>query len=182
MSNYATTDDLSAIAKQVNTLSNNNTALQNAVAALDESVSKIDHLQSLLDVEIDTITVNDVLQYADDGKWHNVSPTVLGINSQTGTVAVNALKNLEDVSLSGLTNGQALIYNSSSSKWVNGTVSSSSDSGSVDLSGYLTIDDADNTYLKKTGGIVSGELIVQGLTTLTDNLLVHKGITMFYNA
>ena len=178
VSNYATTDDLSAIAKQVNTLNNNNTTLQNAVAALDESVSKIDHLQSLLDVEIDTITVNDILQYSNDGKWHNVSPKVIDFGIQTGPNTVGALKDLSDVNITNLTNGQSLIYNGTSGKWVNG-IGSGSGSGSIDLSAYLTIADANATYLKLIGGTISGELTVQGLTTLGDNLLVAKGITMY---
>lgn len=69
IANYATTDDLKALATQVNALSVNNVVLQEAVAALDTSVSKIDHLSSLLDVSITNISENDVLQYSADGKW-----------------------------------------------------------------------------------------------------------------
>lgn len=105
IANYATTDDLKALATQVNALSVNNVVLQEAVAALDTSVSKIDHLSSLLDVSITNITENDVLQYSADGKWQNISPSKLkGIETDTSTGA-SSLDGLSDVLLTTVIDG-----------------------------------------------------------------------------
>jgi len=50
----------------------------------------------------------------------NFSTLIVNGNSITSSGA-NSLASLSDVSLSGLLNGQSLLYNSTSSKWVNGT-------------------------------------------------------------
>ena len=61
LSNYATTDDLSAISNKINTLQNNNVLLQDAIATLNTSVKKIDHLSYLQDILINNISENDIL-------------------------------------------------------------------------------------------------------------------------
>jgi hypothetical protein len=50
----------------------------------------------------------------------NFSTLIVNGNSITSSGA-NSLASLSDVSLSSLLNGQSLLYNSTSSKWVNGT-------------------------------------------------------------
>ena len=108
MSNYATTDDFNALSKQINTLQNNNILLQDTVAALKVDVSKVDHLSKLNDVLINNITENDVLQFGNDGLWHNVQPTKLGISGgASGSGGVTKLSELTDVYISGVSNGQA---------------------------------------------------------------------------
>lgn len=181
VSNYATTDDLTAISKQINTLQNNNILLQNAVATLDTNVKKIDHLSKLLDVSIENITENDVLQFGNDGKWHNIQPSLLGISNggSTSTGGATKLADLSDVYLSGLSNGQTLIYSTVNNKWINSTIQNGNGGTSGDLSKYLTINDAEKLYLLKSGGTITGSLNVQGLTTLDNNLLVSGGITMY---
>ena len=57
MSNYATTDDLSALTEEIRVLQKNNTVLQNSVAALTTNIKKIDHLSRLNDVKIDNKTI-----------------------------------------------------------------------------------------------------------------------------
>lgn len=173
LSNYATTDDLESISEQINVLIDNNSTLQNAVATLDTSVKKIDHLNSLNDVKIGgnhALTENDVLLYGNDGKWHNVQiSSIVKQNDQTADIKLSALT---DVLISSPTDGQSLVYDGASNRWMNKMVSSGS--GSDD---YLTESRANQLYLKLTGGTVDW-LTVKGLTTLQDNLLVYEGITM----
>lgn len=181
ISNYATTDDLTAISKQINTLQNNNILLQNTVATLSVEVDKVDHLVKLSDIQIENLTANDVLQYGDDGLWHNVSPTTLGITSGEGSSSGGASKlaDLSDVYISGLGNGQALVYSSINNKWINSTITTGNGSSSGDLSKYLLASDAEKLYLLKAGGTITGNLNVNGLTTLDNNLIVKGGITMY---
>lgn len=183
ISNYATTDDLTAISKQINTLQNNNILLQNTVATLSVEVDKVDHLVKLSDIQIDNLTTNDVLQYGDDGLWHNVSPTTLGIASGGGSSSGGASKlaDLSDVYISGLGNGQALVYSSINNKWINATINNSGNTGgnTGDLSKYLLASDAEKLYLLKAGGTITGNLTINGLTTLGNNLLVKGGVTMY---
>lgn len=187
ISNYATTDDLTAISNQVNALQNNNILLQNAVDALTIEVDKVDHLVKLSDIQIDNLTTNDVLQYGDDGLWHNVSPTVLGVTSGGSSTpsSVTKLEDLKDVHITGVTNGQSLVYSSINNKWINSTVntggggSGSSGGSSVDMSKYLLASEAQDLYLLKSGGVITGNLEIKGLTTIGKNLLVKGGITMY---
>lgn len=184
ISNYATTDDLTAISKQINTLQNNNILLQNTVATLSVEVDKVDHLVKLSDIRIENLTTNDVLQYGDDGLWHNVSPTTLGITSDGGSSSGGASKlaDLSDVYISGISNGQALVYSAINNKWINATINNSGNTGggsTGDLSKYLLASDAEKLYLLKAGGTITGNLNVNGLTTLGNNLLVKGGVTMY---
>lgn len=181
VSNYATTDDFNALSKQINTLQNNNILLQDTVAALKVDVSKVDHLSKLNDVSINNITENDVLQFGNDGLWHNVQPTKLGISGgASSSGGVTKLSELTDVYISGVSNGQALVYSSISNRWINSNIETSGNGGSGDLSGYLTTADAQKLYLPIAGGTITGPLTVKGLTNLGNDLLVTGGIT-FYN-
>lgn len=181
VSNYATTDDFNALSKQINTLQNNNILLQDTIAALKVDVSKVDHLSKLNDVLINNIAENDVLQFGNDGLWHNVQPTKLGISGgASGSGGVTKLSELTDVYISGVSNGQALVYSSISNRWINSNIETSGNGGSGDLSGYLTTADAQKLYLPIAGGTITGPLTVKGLTNLGNDLLVTGGIT-FYN-
>lgn len=180
VSNYATTDDLNALSKKINTLYNNNILLQDEVAALKVDISKVDHLTKLNDVKIENITENDVLQFGDDGLWHNIQPAKLGISGSTSSSGgVTKLSELTDVRISGVSDGQALVYSSISNRWINQNIGTSG-GGNVDLSKYLTAADAQKLYLPVEGGVITGPLTVKGLTNLGNDLLVTGGIT-FYN-
>lgn len=171
ITNYATTDDLNAIAKQVNTLLVNNVILQESVAALDTSVKKIDNISSLIDVDINNITENDVLQFSSRGKWQNVQPMELKgvqVNSTTGASSLNGLA---DVQLTTALNGQFLVFDSALGYWTNKTIEIG---GNVEgLDNYMTFADAKRLYLPLSGGTLTGQLIVK------DNVIVHKALTMF---
>lgn len=64
--------------------------------------------------------------------------------------------------------------------WVNTTISSGgSNSGGSTDGDYLTVAQANALYLKITGGTVTGDLEINGLTTINNNLLVKGGITSY---
>ena len=178
----ATKDDLVSFQDDVEQLYNISQTLRNSVADLSTKFSNIDHLQSLMDVSIDTIKTNDLLQYSSDGKWHNVQPDTLNISRQIDFSGLS-LSQLTDVSINNPTTGQALLYNPSKNKWVNGIVevSNNNNQNDQDLSGYLTKIEAANKYLPLTGGTINGALTVEGLTTINNNVIVDNGITMYDN-
>lgn len=181
ISNYATTDDLNAIATNLNALQQNNTLIQNDLNALKTAVENSDHLNKLIDVEIKDLTEGDVLIYGNTGKWHNVQTDFIGSSEPSGPASgVTRLNDLADVRLSTLYDGQSLVYDSSINMWVNTTISSGgSDSGGSTDGDYLTVAQANALYLKITGGTVTGDLEINGLTTINNNLLVKGGITMY---
>ena len=76
---YATTDDVTAINDQVKRLVQNNTVILEDVAALSNTINKIDHLEKLKDIHIRNLSDGDILQYdAASGKWYNVKATLSG--------------------------------------------------------------------------------------------------------
>lgn len=178
LTQYATTDDLKTLSTQVNILLDNNDTLQEAVAALDTSVKKIDHLETLLDVDVNNVTENDILQYSNRGKWQNIQPTMLNGLTSSNTSGASNLDGLSDVVLTNLIDGQFLVYDAQLGYWINKTVNVSS-GGTGDLSNYMTFADAKRLYLPLTGGTLTGPLTVKALVTAEDNVLVHKALTMY---
>lgn len=177
LTQYATTDDLKTLSTQVNILLDNNDTLQEAVAALDTSVKKIDHLETLLDVDVNNITENDVLQYSNRGKWQNIQPSMMnGLISNSSTGASN-LNDLSDIMLTNVTDGQFLVYDAQLGYWTNKTIDVSG--GADDLGNYMTFADAKRLYLPLTGGTLTGPLTVKALVTAEDNVIVHKALTMY---
>lgn len=168
-------DDLATLAEEINILQKNHITLANSVSILSTSVKKIDHLGSLLDVSITNLTEGDVLQYSNLGKWCNIKANLTGSSNGT-TGSVTSLNDLSDVSLSTLSDGHALVYNAATGKWINQIISTN---GSGTGGNYLTKSQADLLYLSLNGGTVNGELIVKGLTTVDNDLLVSGGITMY---
>ena len=117
---YATTDDLTALTEQVKILTDNNDTLSDAVATVQNRIGKVDHLSTLLDVKVQSITVNDVLQYSSDGKWHNIQPHMLklsaGASSGSGSTTLAALT---DTHIVDVEDGQILVYSGADNKWLN---------------------------------------------------------------
>ena len=132
----------------------------------------------LRDVKLTNITENDILRYGNDGLWHNIKAEELEITGG-GSGGSSTLAGLTDVFISGVSNGQALIYNSINKKWTNADIQSTGQN--VSLKDYLTIKDAELLYLPITGGTITGSLIVNGITTINNDLLVKGGITMYKN-
>ena len=180
ISNYTTTDDFAALANQIHILQDNNVALRTDLNTLSTAITKIDHLGKLLDVEInDPLTEGDILLYGNTGKWHNVK--VNNLIPELPTNVVRSLNDLEDVQLTALTNNHVIMYDSGLGKWTNHKVDTGIDDN-MDLTQYLTKTEAAMIYLPLTGGVITGNLLVKGLTTIDNDLLVSNGITMYNNA
>lgn len=123
LSNYATADDLTAAKDQVTALLSANETLQNTVANVMNRIGKVDHLSTLLDVKTQSLTKNDILQYGNDGRWHNIQPSLVfqTVNNNTGgggTVS-GTLRGLTDVYIAELENGHVLTYSEPDGKWIN---------------------------------------------------------------
>lgn len=155
-----------------------NETLQDAVATVSDRIGKVDHLSTLLDVETNNLTFNDVLQYGNDGKWHNIQPSALGIVDETDLNKPVNLSDLDDVIISNVSNGQTLIYNNLTKKWVNGVIEPDDDD--INFDDYLLTEDARKLFFPITGGLLNGPLEVKGLTTIDNNLLVKGEITFNY--
>lgn len=164
-------DNVNELIELVKELQEKVDTLANSVAILDTKVQKINYLQKLLDVEIETITFGDVLQYSNDGKWHNIQPSQIFVSSDSGS-GVSRLIDLSDVVISNPTNGQALTYNAQDGRWYNNTIETGGGSGG-DLSNYLTKAEAALTYYPITGGTINGNVRIEG------DLLVTGGITLY---
>jgi hypothetical protein len=80
------------------------------------------------------------------GLWTQQFLSALGLNSGGGGGGATALSELVDVALSNPQNGQALVYNSSTGKWVNGTVT-------PDLTDYAT-----KAWVQQQGYITSSAI------------------------
>lgn len=174
LSNYATTDDLSAMSDQINVLQENNIVLQDSLSTLSNSIEHVDHLEKLLDVEVNDLTVNDVLVLDSDGKWKNVSlNTIVNELEQTSTPV--KLSDLSDVVLNNVTNESHLMYNASLGKWTNSIVTYEEDV--TDLSNYLTKSEAANLYFPYTGGIITGPTSIESYLHTTGNITSEKAIT-----
>lgn len=177
LTQYATTDDLKTLSTQVNILLDNNDILQEAVAALDTSVKKIDHLETLLDVNVNNITENDILQYSNRGKWQNIQPSMMNGLISNNPIGASNLNSLSDIMLTNVTDGQFLVYDAQLGYWTNKTINVSGGTG--DLDNYMTFADAKRLYLPLTGGTLTGPLTVKALVTAEDNVIVHKALTMY---
>lgn len=96
MAQYATKDELNELTGLVRTLQGNIKTLDTSVGELDTLVERINHLATLKDVTITYITEGDLLQYASDGTWHNVSPAVLAdyISGEGGIIDTAVVKAL----------------------------------------------------------------------------------------
>lgn len=116
--NYATKDDLININEYITTLLSANETLSNSVANVMNRIGKVDHLSTLLDVKTQSLTTNDVLQYGNDGRWHNIQPNLLLTSNSSGS-ANGTLSSLTDVYIAELQDGHVLTYSSADGKWIN---------------------------------------------------------------
>ena len=76
-----------------------------------------------------TTTVKNIQAQA--GLWTEAFLSALGQGSGGGTGGATTLDQLDDVVITSPTNGQALIYNSTTQMWVNGTIQSGTDMATV---------------------------------------------------
>ncbi len=158
----------------VRKLQNTVNTLEQHIGELDAKVKKLNYLSKLLDVSIDSITFGDILQYSNDGKWHNIQPNKIISPQGCSITSAHKLADLEDVEISSPVNNQTLTYSSTDSKWHNNTASGGG--GSIDpgaLTGYLTKVEASTTYFPLTGGTINGGVRIEG------NLLTTGGVTLY---
>lgn len=165
-------DNVQELITRVKELEQKVDTLSSLVTSLQDKVNRTNTLSGLLDVQITDLTFEDLLQYSSDGKWHNIKVSSLDIVDDRPIQGASALSNLSDVSISSPSNGQALVYSSSSKKWSNVTLETGG-GGSVDLSDYLTKSEARITYFPFSGGTITGDV------TMNKNLLVQGGITCY---
>lgn len=167
-------DNVQELITRVKELEQKVDTLSSLVTSLQDKVNRTNTLSGLLDVQITDLTFEDLLQYSSDGKWHNIKVSSLDIVDDRPIQGAAALSDLSDVSISSPSNGQALVYSSSSKKWSNVTLETGGGGGgSIDLSDYLTKSEAKITYFPFSGGTITGDV------TMNKNLLVQGGITCY---
>ena len=101
------------------------------------------------------------------GLWTNSFLSALGLGTGGGGGGATALTDLVDVALSNPTNGQVLMYNSSTGKWYNGTVQSGG-SGTV-------------TSITAGTGLSGGTITSSGTIALSENTqtMIAAGVTAY---
>lgn len=103
------------------------TDIANKVATLSLDLSKVNKLSTMLDTNIKNAAINDILQF-DGDRWTNVKAS--GI---VGGGGVNKLEDLSDVRISNKLDKQSLVWDNTTSKWINYTVSSGDSGGAGGL-------------------------------------------------
>lgn len=101
------------------------------------------------------------------GLWTNQYFSALGLNSGGGGGGSASLANLVDVAISSPTNGQVLMYNSTTGKWYNGTVSSGG-GGTV-------------TSIATGTGLTGGPITTSGTIAIDTNYLQGSVATQMQN-
>lgn len=99
------------------------TDIANKVATLSLDLSKVNKLSTMLDTNIKNAAIDDILQF-DGDRWTNVKAS--GI---VGGGGVNKLEDLSDVRISNKLDKQSLVWDNTTSKWINYTVSSGGSGG-----------------------------------------------------
>ena len=144
------------------------TDIANKVATLSLDLSKVNKLSTMLDTNIKNAAIDDILQF-DGDRWTNVKAS--GI---VGGGGVNKLEDLSDVRISNKLDKQSLVWDNTTSKWINYTVSSGG-SGGLDVTAMWqelakansskTIDPSHITgFVQSTNGTATN-LTVNTLTT-----------------
>lgn len=124
ISNYASLSDIVPLKENINNLQQSVDVISDTLGTIKTYTDKVGYISRLLDVKTQSLTTNDILQYGNDGRWHNIQPSMLNIN--TGTSSGNGsgtLSTLTDVYLANLEDGQVLTYSETDGKWINLTPS-----------------------------------------------------------
>lgn len=124
LSNYATLSDILPLKQNINELQQNVNTISDTLGTIKTYTDKVGYLQKLLDVKTQSLTTNDILQYGNDGRWHNVQPHMLKLTAGTSSGSGGGtLSTLTDVYLANLEDGQVLTYSEADGKWINLTPS-----------------------------------------------------------
>lgn len=159
-------------------LQNSINILKNSVATLTTQIEQITRMHGLLDFNLDdnssSLKHGDIIQYDNfTGKWNNIQPTQLNIKTDNDIIKIS-LKDLNDVNLNTEINGHVLTYSSADEAWVN---KEPYKNPQIDMSGYLTLEDADKRYLKLTGGTITGNVSINGALHVSGNVTSEQAIT-----
>lgn len=127
------------------------------------------NITQLSGVAISSPSVGQVLTF-NGTNWVNAAPTGGG-----GGGGVTFLSQLQDVSISSLQNGQALIYDSALGRWRNQTISAGGGSGNVSTGGGTT-----NQIVKFTGSTSIGNSIMAEVDGNRINVSGTVYATAFY--
>lgn len=103
------------------------TDIANKVATLSLDLSKVNKLSTMLDTNIKNAAIDDILQF-DGDRWTNVKASRI-----VGGGGVNKLEDLSDVRISNKLDKQSLVWDNTTSKWINYTVSSGGSGGTGGL-------------------------------------------------
>lgn len=157
---YAPLSTVSTMNSTIDSNSQNITSLQTAVSEIQTSIGLVNKLSKLIDTNIVDINKDDLLQW-DGDRWTNISPSELGITSNTSNLT---LESLSDVSIDNKQDGQALCWSNTDNMWINKTV----ETGSGGVSGFD--EEAMWEALAKTTSYqinpthITGSLTLSGLT------------------
>lgn len=182
---YATKTQLSSTQSTISANTSDIVALGKKVTELQTSIGLVNKISKLLDVNADTPTKGDILQY-DGDRWTNIAATNIG----TGGSGVSTLEQLLDVKITNKTNGQALAWNNSESKWVNTTISSGGGGSSSfnEEAMWKALEGNTPRYINTvhikdaltiTGLTVNGISNLNGAVNATGNILGTKEITAY---
>ena len=103
------------------------TDIANKVATLSLDLSKVNKLSTMLDTFIKNAAINDILEF-DGDRW-----TYVKASGIVGGGGVNKLEDLSDVRISNKLDKQSLVWDNTTSKWINYTVSSGGSGGTGGL-------------------------------------------------
>lgn len=162
---YSTLSSLYSINSAVSAVQASVSTLQTQVATLQTSIGLVNKLSKLIDVNItNSLAKDDLLQW-DGDRWTNIKPSKLGISDSSGNMS---LEGLSDVSISNKSNGQALVWSNSLSKWTNGTVSGGGSGLDVTAMWQELASSSSNQINPShiTGALSLSGLTVNGSTTL----------------
>lgn len=146
--------------------------LEELVLQMKTKFEKFAHLESLLDVQLNDVTENDLLIYGSDGKWHNLNIKNIKFDIPSSP---KKLSDLSDVVINNLTDGSHLTYDVLIGKWTNTTLKDSEDE--TDLSNYLTKSEAAKLYFPFTGGTITGPTTVKSYLHTTGNITSEAAVT-----
>lgn len=148
------------------------TDIANKVATLSLDLSKVNKLSTMLDTNIKNAAIDDILQF-DGDRWTNVKAS--GI---VGGGGINKLEDLSDVRISNKLDKQSLVWDNTTSKWINYTVSSGSGgAGGLDVTAmWQELAKADSSKTINPSHITGFVQSTNGTATnLTVNTLTTSG-------
>lgn len=137
-------------------------AIKRYVDAQIVAASGVSQLNDLIDVSLSIPPLQDQFLIYSGGSWTN---------------AYRNLGDLYDVTLSGLTTGNLIAWNTGTTQWEN--VETIDFEGLTGLTNYYTIQESDDRFVHVTGDTMTGTLIITGAgyLQLTNEVPVNEIVT-----